>query len=63
MNDSFSVGHGLRKRSVIIRIGDSSSDLRPHPANNMFPTPPITGSQQLGFLLIHFKICGKDRLP
>lgn len=63
-NDSFCVSHGLRKRCVImIRIGDSSSDLRPHPANNMFPTPLITGSEQLGFLLIHFKICGKDRLP
>lgn len=46
----------------MIGIGDSS-DLRTHPVENMLPTSSVGGFQVLCFLLVHFKICCKDRFP
>lgn len=52
---------GLRKDSTI-RV-DEPSDLRSHLTENMSPNASVVGTKELGFLLIHFKICGKDGLP
>lgn len=42
---------------------DESSDLRAQLVENVSPSAPVVGTDDLGFLLVHLKISGEDGLP